>query len=154
MDDYCFDAGKKGASMARILISDGHSIYRTSLHTLVTKRVPRAEVVEACNHIECFSRIRYDEVFDLVLMHIDLPGLTSLKALKSACDLYPTTRFAIVSASDSLEVILASLAAGFHGFISKHQSDDETITAIKELLLGRIYVPWSLAEASDRVDRI
>jgi DNA-binding NarL/FixJ family response regulator len=46
--------------------------------------------------------------------------------------------------------MLAALAAGLHGFISKHQSDAEIIAAINDILSGRIYVPCSLVEAGDR----
>ena len=61
----------------------------------------------------------------------------------------PGTRFAVISASDTRADILATLAAGFHGFISKHQSDTDILFAITEILSGRIYVPGSLAEAGD-----
>jgi DNA-binding NarL/FixJ family response regulator len=38
------------------------------------------------------------------------------------------------------------MGAGFHGFIHKLQSDDEWITAVNDLLSGRIYVPRWVAE--------
>ena len=41
------------------------------------------------------------------------------------------------------------MAAGLHGFISKHQSDTEILTAINDILSGRVYVPCSLADAGD-----
>jgi DNA-binding CsgD family transcriptional regulator len=49
--------------------------------------------------------------------------------------------------SDTRTDILASLAAGFHGFISKHQSDTDILAAITDILSGRIYVPSSLASS-------
>ena len=39
------------------------------------------------------------------------------------------------------------MAAGFHGFISKHQSDTDILAAITDILSGRIYVPSSLASS-------
>jgi DNA-binding NarL/FixJ family response regulator len=59
------------------------------------------------------------------------------------------TRFAIVSASDTRADILATLAAGFHGFISKHQSDNEIVAAVTSILAGQIYVPASFATIGD-----
>jgi DNA-binding NarL/FixJ family response regulator len=61
----------------------------------------------------------------------------------------PSTQFAIISALDTREDILTTLAAGLHGFISKHQSDADILDAITYLLSGRTYVPRSLVEAGD-----
>jgi DNA-binding NarL/FixJ family response regulator len=58
-----------------------------------------------------------------------------------------------MSSSDTRTDILASLAAGFHGFISKHQSDTDILAAITDILSGRIYVPSSLAEVGNGARR-
>ena len=71
----------------------------------------------------------------------------ALKPLKAEGEASPATRFAIMSSSDTRTDILASLAAGFHGFISKHQSDTDILAAITDILSGRIYVPSSLASS-------
>jgi DNA-binding NarL/FixJ family response regulator len=93
---------------------------------------------------EALSRIR-NRVFDLVLMGTGQSGLGPLDTLKAAREASPSTRFAIVSASDARADILAALAAGFCGFLSKHQSDAEILAAISDVLSGRIYVPAMLA---------
>ena len=75
------------------------------------------------------------------LLGVDLSNSTALDALKAAREALAATHFAIVSAAGTRADILASLAAGFHGFISKHQSDTEILAAIADILSGRIYVP-------------
>ena len=110
--------------------------------------VPCAEVIEASSLIQGFSQIR-DGAFDLVLIGVDRSSFEPLDALKAAREASPATRFAIISSLDTPAEILASLAAGFHGFISKHQSDTDIIAAITAILSGRIYAPWSLTEAGD-----
>ena len=79
---------------------------------------------------------------------MNLPSLP-LGFLKAAREASPSTQFATISASDTRAAILATLAAGSHGFISKHQSDADILDAITYLLSGRTYVPRSLAEAGD-----
>jgi DNA-binding NarL/FixJ family response regulator len=69
--------------------------------------------------------------------------------LKVAREASAATRFAIISVSGTRGDILATLAAGLHGFISKHQSDAEILGAIDDILSGRTYVPCSLAETDD-----
>ena len=145
--------------MPRILVLDEHSVYRIGLCHLLRAELPRAEVIDASNLNEALSQI-CNRVFDLVLMGTDGLGLEQRDSLKAACEASPSTRFIVVSASDTRADILATLAAGFHGFISKHQSDSEILAAITDILSGRIYVPVSLAEvregdplSSSRLDR-
>ena len=145
--------------MSRILVLDEHSVYRIGLCHLLRAELPRAEVIDASNLNEALSQIR-NRIFDLVLMGTDGLGLEQRDSLKAACEASPSTRFIVVSASDTRADILATLAAGFHGFISKHQSDSEILAAITDILSGRIYVPVSLAEvreghplSSSRLDR-
>ena len=145
--------------MPRILVVDEHGVYRIGLCHLLRAELPRAEVIDASNLNEALSQIR-NRIFDLVLMGTDELGLEQRDSLKAACEASPSTRFIVVSASDTRADILATLAAGFHGFISKHQSDSEILAAITDILSGRIYVPVSLAEvregdplSSSRLDR-
>ena len=72
--------------MPRILVSDEHGVYRTGLRRVLETEIPNVEVVEASSLSECFSRIRSDEFFDLVLMNLNLSDVRSLEALKSACE--------------------------------------------------------------------
>lgn len=65
---------------------------------------------------------------------------------KAARDTSPSTRFAVISGLDTRADILASLDAGFHGFISKRQSGTDILAAISDIMSGRIYVPSSLTE--------
>lgn len=135
--------------MPRILLVDERSVYRMGLRSLIEASFPHAELLEASNLLQAFSQIKTEGYVDLVLIDLDLSRFHSLTPLKAACDASPATRWAIISAADTRADILACLAAGFHGFISKHQADDDILGAVTDLLSGRIYVPYSVAEASD-----
>ena len=63
--------------------------------------------------------------------------------LKVAREASAASRFAIISASDTCADILATSAAGSHGFISKHQSDTEFLPRSTTFCPGRIDVPCS-----------
>ena len=138
--------------MPRILVLDEHTIYRTGLCSLICARVPCVEVIEANSLVQGLSQLR-NSIFDLVLVCVGLSSFGPLNPLKAACEASPATRFAIISSSDTRTDILASLAAGFHGFISKHQSDTDILAAITDILSGRIYVPSSLAEVGNGARR-
>jgi DNA-binding NarL/FixJ family response regulator len=89
------------------------------------------------------------ECFDLILIDAGCLTHLSLGILKQVHEANPETRFAVMSTSNVRADVLNCLSAGFHGFISKLQSDNELIAAINDLLSGRIYVPRWLAESDD-----
>ena len=136
------------APMPRFLVCDGQRVYRTGLRSLINAEIPRAEVIEASNLPQALDHIR-NSTIDLVLVGTDRSSLEQFNSLKPAREASPSTRFAIVSASDTRADILATLAAGFHGFISKRQSDTEILAAVTDILAGRIYVPASFAKMGD-----
>ena len=123
--------------MPRFLVCDGQRVYRTGLRSLINAEIPRAEVIEASNLPQALDHIR-NSTIDLVLVGTDRSSLEQFNSLKPAREASPSTRFAIVSASDTRADILATLAAGFHGFISKRQSDTEILAAVTDILAGRI----------------
>lgn len=131
--------------MPRFLVCDGQSVYRIGLRSLIKLEIPHAEVIEASSPSDALAQI-CASAFDLVLAGTDRSGLEQFDSLKAAREASPTTRFAIVSASDTRADILATLAAGFHGFISKDQSDTEILAAVTSILAGQIYVPASFAK--------
>jgi len=131
--------------MARILVLDEHGVYRRGLCALISSQIPQAQVLSAESLIEALPEIQ-NGVFDLVLVGLDQSNSETIRVAREAS---AATRFAIISASDARGDILATLAAGLHGFISKHQSDAEILTAINDILSGRVYVPCSLADAGN-----
>ena len=131
--------------MPLILVLDEQTVYRAGLRSLITAEIPHAEVIEASNLPQALDHIRHSTI-DLVLVGTGRSSLAALDSLKAAREISPATRFAVVSASDNRADILATLAAGFHGFLSKRQSDTEILAAVTSILAGIIYVPASFAK--------
>jgi DNA-binding NarL/FixJ family response regulator len=95
-----------------ILVIDEHKVHRGAIRELIEAKLHDARVVE-------LSKNQY---FDLVL--VDSGSLSSglLTLLKQAHELSPTTRFAVMSTSETWADALNCLSAGFHGFVNKSQS--------------------------------
>ena len=134
--------------MPLILVLDEQTVYRTGLRSLISAEIPHAEVIEASNLPQALDHIR-NSTIDLVLVGTSRSSLAALNSLKAARETSPATRFAVVSTSDARAEILATLSAGFHGFISKRQSDTEILAAVTSILAGRIYVPASFAKIGE-----
>ena len=136
---------KAGAAL-RILLVDPHSVYRRGLRSIIAEAMPGTEILEAGTLNQGLADVRSIEPVDVLLVDLDQPSFRSVHLLKQAFEVSPKTRFAIISGSDTRQSILASLAAGFHGFISKQQPDGDILQAIRDIASGRIYVPPTLAE--------
>jgi DNA-binding NarL/FixJ family response regulator len=128
-----------------ILVVDQHSVYRSGVRQLVETRVQHSRVVEA-SEFQGFAPSQY---FDLILIDAGSLSCHLLDTLKEVHELRPATRFALMSTSNTRTDVLSCLSAGFHGFVHKLQSDQELISAINDLLSGRIYVPQWLVEGDD-----
>ncbi|MCF2524797.1 response regulator transcription factor [Bradyrhizobium sp. G127] len=131
--------------MSVILVIDAHSVYRSGIRELIEARIQRARVVESAE----FDSFAASHCFDLILIDSDSLSYGLLCLLKEAHELNPMTRFAVMSTSNTRADVLNSLSAGFHGFVYKLQSDEELLTAITDLLSGRIYVPRWIADGVD-----
>ena len=128
--------------MSVILVIDEHSVYRSGVRELIEARIQRAHVVEA-SELELLEQRQYA---DLVLIDSGSLSYHLLDLLKESHELNPTTRFAVMSGSNTRADVLSCLSAGFHGFVYKLQSDEEFLRAITDLLSGRIYVPGWIAD--------
>jgi DNA-binding NarL/FixJ family response regulator len=139
--------GQANFESPRILVVDPHTMYRAGLRAFLADRMPSAEILDSSDLAQGLSKIIARDSIHLILMDLDPASYHSLEVLKQAFDIPSKTRFAIMSEFDARANILAGLAAGFHGFISKHQFDDDILDAIRDIMSGRIYVPPSLARA-------
>lgn len=128
-----------------ILLIDEHGVYRNGLRELIETRIERATVFEASEA----ERFATNHCYDLILVDSGCLNFRVLELLKEALAFRPETRFAVMSASNTRADVLSCLSAGFHGFVHKLQPDDELLTAITDLLSGRIYVPRWLADGHD-----
>ena len=136
--------------MCVILVIDEHSVYRSGIRELIEGAIQHAHVVEALE----FGPLADSQYFDLVLIDSNSLSYRLLDLLKEFHELHPTTRFAVMSSSNTRANVLNCLSAGFHGFVHKLQSDEELLTAINDLLSGRIYVPRWIADRDDETPEL
>jgi DNA-binding NarL/FixJ family response regulator len=128
-----------------ILVIDPHRVYRHGLRSVIESNIDQSRVVEAAAITEIDESIRYD----LILIDSAAMSPDCIVHLNHNRERYAMTRIAMMSVSNTRADVLNCLSAGFHGFVYKLQADQETVTAVRDLLSGRIYVPRWLAESAD-----
>ena len=128
-----------------ILIVDTHSVFRKGIRKLIEDRIE-------CSRIRETSNLQYSDLeglVDLVLIDSGCLAERSWQLLDDARERNLGLHCAIISTSKIRSDVLNCLSAGFHGYVHKFQPDQEWLTAITDLLSGRIYVPPWLADVQD-----
>lgn len=129
--------------MSVVLVVDDHSVYRSGLRDVIESRFRKSHVVD----VSCLEHFDLQTSVDLILIDIGCLTQGSLGVLSELFDIRPATRIAVMSTSNTRADVFKCLSAGFHGFVPKLQSDEELLSAIGDLLSGRIYVPrWLVGD--------
>ena len=107
----------------RILIGDDHLLFREGLRRLLEQLSSDATFMDASTFDEVLHFVQNpEEVFDLILIDLQMPGWTGFSGLEQVCALASDTPVIVVSASESQSDVRNSLDAGAAGFIPKSSS--------------------------------
>jgi DNA-binding NarL/FixJ family response regulator len=134
----------------KILIIDEHGALRHGLRCLIEQRITDADVCEATHILEMPSLARREKSFDLVLIDADALDGHTRASLERTYDVPAKTRVAIISVAHSREEVLSCLATGYYGLIDKSQLDDGIISALNDILDGRVHVPAWIADGAEK----
>jgi DNA-binding NarL/FixJ family response regulator len=128
---------------ARLAFIDDHPILRQALVQAVS-REPDMQVVGEGESAADALVIARDVQPDLMLLDIDMPGdvIGTLTTILAAS---PSTRVAILTASDDEDIVMSALNHGACGYILKGISGRELVTILRSILSGNSYVPPELA---------
>jgi DNA-binding NarL/FixJ family response regulator len=126
-----------------VLIADDHALFRSGLKQLLSDELSASIVREAAT-FDAAVDILTAEAHDLVLVDLNMPGMSGAETLAALRDGFPDAKVAVVSATEERSEILAALAAGVHGFVPKSLPSNEIAAALKAVSEGRIFVPAAI----------
>lgn len=126
----------------RILIVDDHAIVRQGLIKLVNEESDLVVCAEVGNADEALEAFKEQQV-DLAIVDISLKGTNGLELTKTMKLHHPNLSILILSMHDGLLYAQRSLQAGASGYVAKHEAPEKIITAIRQVLSGKIYVSES-----------
>lgn len=120
-----------------LVIVDDKQPNRTSLKERLTFFSGVKVVFMAANGEEFLDKMAGNkERVDVVLMDIDMPVLDGIKAVDSASELYPNTKFVMLTVFDDDEKIFDAIRAGAVGYLLKDESADRIVNAIQEIMVS------------------
>jgi len=115
----------------KILIVDDEENVRYSFRKLY--RGPEYQVFESGNGLEALSVIKKEKP-DLVLMDIEMPGLSGLEAIRRVKDMYPQLPVIIITAFGTTERVIAAMKYGAFEYLEKPFDVDRLRAVISEAL--------------------
>jgi DNA-binding NarL/FixJ family response regulator len=130
----------------RAMIADDHELFRSGLKQLLHDVLDIQEVREAETLDQAIDILTNEGAGDLVLVDLNMPGMSGPEALAALRDGFPHAKVVVVSAWDGRAEIIAALSAGVHGYIPKSMNASEIAAAIRSILEGQIFVPPALGK--------
>lgn len=131
--------------MIKILIVDDHLINREGLKRILADSSEIVIAGEASSGHEAVNKV-WENAYDLILLHIFMPGRGGLDILKQLKSIKPKLPVLILSAFPEAQYGVRVLKAGASGCLTKKNTPEELIKAIKEVSRGKKYINPSIAE--------
>ncbi|HEV7622346.1 MAG TPA: response regulator transcription factor, partial [Flavisolibacter sp.] len=122
-----------------ILITDDHTLLRETWNYIFNSD-PRFNVVATSGNGEDAIELAKKLCPDIVIMDINLPGISGIEATKLICKYSTGTKVLGVSLHNQPAYARKMIQVGAMGYITKNSSRDEMFHAILELQSGRKYI--------------
>ncbi len=138
--------------ITRVVLADDHPIVRTSIRRLLEKADDIEVVGEASDGIETI-RLVEELAPDVLLLDVEMPGMKGFEVARRLQAAGTPVRILALSAYDDKQYILAMLASGATGYLTKEEAPQTIIRAVREAIEGRADVENPAhAEDSSRPD--
>jgi DNA-binding NarL/FixJ family response regulator len=133
---------REASMKKRVLLADDHRIVLAGLRSLLepeyeivgTVEDGRTLVAEACRLCP-----------DLVVADISMPALSGIDAARQIKKFDKSIKIVFLTMHADAEYAASAFEAGASGFVLKHSAPQELTMALREAMLGRIYMPPIIA---------
>jgi DNA-binding NarL/FixJ family response regulator len=122
----------------RILIADDHAVVRFGLKTILSNQEGWQVIGEAKSGAEALA-LALQLQPDVVLLDINMPGMSGLDALKAIRERLPATRAVILTLDYSTELVREIKRFGGKGYVTKSDCDRDLVEAVAAVAEGRTY---------------
>ena len=125
----------------KLLIVDDHGLVREGLKAILGQSDLKAECLEAWDEISIWQCLKQHPDVNLVLLDIQLPGLSGMDLLKRIAKEHPAMPIIMLSADHDSNTVSQALQWGASGFMPKNSLNQVLISAIRLVLAGGVYIP-------------
>lgn len=134
-----------------ILLVDDHALFRGGLKFLLQQLDTGLVLDEAGNCAQALE-LAAARRYDLVLLDLNMPGLSRLDALAALREAVPDAPVVVLSGETDPRVVRAAIERGAMGFIPKSATPEVLIEALRLVLARGVYLPLAVLEATTAVE--
>jgi DNA-binding NarL/FixJ family response regulator len=127
--------------VAKFLIADDHPLFREALISALRPLFDNVEIIQSDNLDSTLEALQQNPDFDLVLLDLNMPGCERFYGLIRVSKDFPEVPVAVISASDSIEVVSKVMSLGAKGFIPKATPTHTIADALKQIMNGNNWLP-------------
>jgi DNA-binding NarL/FixJ family response regulator len=136
-------APTRSAETIRVLLVDDHDLFRTGLRNLLEEQTVQV-VGEAADGVQAIRLVR-ELAPDVVVMDLNMPGMTGVEATRQVTSLAPLTRVVVLTISDQDEDVMNAILAGACGYLMKDSSIQDLMQGIRAAAVGESLISPHIA---------
>lgn len=136
-------------SNKRILILDDHRLFLEGLRHLLSDLEEHVELELVTDAKTAIARISQRQAYVLLIVDLSMPDMDGFSFLQSVLKRKMSTPILVLSSTQSIADVKRAMSLGALGFVRKTASSDEMLLAVRQVLLGNIYLPddlWNLID--------
>jgi DNA-binding NarL/FixJ family response regulator len=131
------------AEPIRVVLADDHPVYRAGLARLL--RESGVDVVADVPNGEAALQAVEETAPDVVVMDLNMPGMSGLEATRRLTAQSPATRVLIVSVSAQEADVTEAILAGASGYVLKESPVEEVVAGIQAAAAGQSLISPRIA---------
>jgi DNA-binding NarL/FixJ family response regulator len=134
---------EKGLDELRVLVVDDHDLFRTGLRNLLEEQ--GVNVVGEAPNGQNAIRLTSELAPDVVIMDLNMPGLTGVETTRHLAGIAPLTRVVVLTISADDEDVMDAVMAGACGYLLKDSSIQDLISGIRAAAAGESLISPQIA---------
>jgi DNA-binding NarL/FixJ family response regulator len=127
----------------RVLLVDDHDLFRTGLRNLLEEQGVQV-VGEAAGGTDALRIVR-EIAPDVVVMDLNMPGMSGVEATREITSIAPLTRVVVLTISDQDDDVMDAIVAGACGYLVKDSSIEELMRGINAASVGESLISPPIA---------
>jgi DNA-binding NarL/FixJ family response regulator len=135
--------GEKALDEVRVVVVDDHDLFRTGLKSLLEEQ--GVNVVGEAPNGQTAIRLASELAPDVVVMDLNMPGLTGVETTRKLSGVAPLTRVVVLTISADDEDVMAAVMAGACGYLLKDSSIQDLIVGIRAAAAGESLISPQIA---------
>jgi len=139
-------ATREDQSMIEVLLVDDHELVRTGIKHLLNAEQGISVVAEAASGEEAIDYLRGNQVPDVVVMDINMPGIGGIEAIHRLMHMQPDLNLVVLSVQGNDPYPARLLQMGAKGYLTKGCPANEMIQAVQTVATGQRYLSAEVAQ--------